>query len=67
MSLELWLQIMTTLSATVASITGLIAILKIKEVHLSLNSRLTEMLRTTKAEGHLLGEKQERDKVTGSP
>jgi len=66
MTLELWLHVLTAGSALIAAITSVVAIWHIREVHLTLNSRLTEMLRTTKAEGHLLGEKQERDRI-GQP
>ena len=62
MTLQLWLDILTVGIAGIAAITGIVALSRIREVHVSLNSRLSELVRSTHAQGMLQGAKQEREK-----
>ena len=61
MTLELWIHGMAAIGSVVAAVTGIVALVRIRDVHMTLNSRLTEMLKVTRSEGHLQGEKQERE------
>lgn len=49
MTIELYLAHLS--AAIIAAIPSVIALFKLHELHVTLNSRLTELLRTTRAEG----------------
>lgn len=64
MSAEQITIIICAIAPTIAAITGLIVVLRrIKDVHIQLNSRLTEFLQLTEKSSFAEGEKHEKDKT----
>lgn len=56
--------IIGSIAPTIVAVTGLIVVLrKIKDVHVMVNSRLTELLDVSKKASFAEGEKHEKDKT----